>query len=226
MNNLDSALAHCALCEGYTETELLAALRQVTPTRREYARDQVIAIEGEECDSIGIVAQGSLRVERIFPSGKLVLIDLLSAGNSFGEAVLFSEADTYPATLTANEPSSVIFLSREDVVRLCASSPRFLNNFLRLLSNKILMLNRKIKTLSFQTVRQKVAAYLLEEASRQNTLTPLLPYSRRETADLLGLPRPSLSRELAAMQSAGWIDFDRRAFRLLQPEQLEASLQE
>jgi CRP-like cAMP-binding protein len=224
MNDLEAALARCALYEGLSETELMAALRQARPSRREYAKDQVIAIEGEECAAIGIVARGSLRVERIFPSGKLVLIDLLRAGNSFGEAVLFSEADAYPATLTANEPSSVIFLAREDVVRLCAVSPRFLNNFLRLLSDKILMLNRKIKTLSFQSVRQKVAAYLLDEAARQNTTALRLPCSRRETADLLGIPRPSLSRELAALQTAGWIEYDRSSVRLLQPQALEASL--
>jgi CRP-like cAMP-binding protein len=226
MNELETTLAATALFEGFPMSELEGLLAQISPVRRAYTKDQVIAIEGDACDAIGVVAEGSLRVERILPSGKLVIVDLLSQGNSFGEAVLFSAADAYPATLTANEPASILFLSRGEVSWLCSRSPRFLSNFLRLLSDKILMLNRKIKTLSFQSVRQKVANYLLEEAARQKTPILSLASSRREMADLLGIPRPSLSRELAAMQAEGWIEFERRTIRLVRPEKIEASLLE
>jgi CRP-like cAMP-binding protein len=226
MNNLETTLAACALFQGFTHAELQKLLGELSPSRRAYAKDEVIAVEGDECEAIGIILDGSLRVERILPSGKLVIVDYLNAGNSFGEAVLFSEADSYPATLTANEPSSAIFLPREDISGLCCRSSHFLGNFLRLLSDKILMLNRKIKTLSFQSVRQKVANYLLEEAARQKTDLLVLPCLRREMADLLGIPRPSLSRELAAMQAEGWIHFDRRTIRLVQPDRLDDSLQE
>jgi CRP-like cAMP-binding protein len=226
MHDLESALGATALFERVPPSELSELLAQISPGRRAYAKDQVIAIEGDACDAIGVIAEGSLRVERILPSGKLVIVDLLGQGNSFGEAVLFSVADTYPATLTANEPSIVVFLARDEVAGLCSRSPRFLSNFLRLLSDKIRMLNRKIKTLSFQSVRQKVANYLLEEAARQKTFNLTLACSRREMADLLGIPRPSLSRELAALQAEGWIEFERRTVRLVHPEALEASLLE
>jgi CRP/FNR family transcriptional regulator, dissimilatory nitrate respiration regulator len=226
MNDLETALATSALFQGFSDGELADLIRGLAPRRRDYTKDEVVAVEGEECLSIGIIVQGSLRVERILPSGKLVIVDLLNVGNSFGEAVLFSAADAYPATLSANEAASVVFLSREEVAGMCARSPRFLNSFLRLLSDKILMLNRKIKTLSFQSVRQKVANYLLEEAARQAANPLILTGSRQAMADLLGIPRPSLSRELAAMQAEGWIDFDRRTVRLLKPDQLAASLME
>ena len=161
-----------------------------------------------------------------FPSGKTVRVDRLEAGNTFGEAIVFSDQGSYPATLTANEAAAVISLAREEVPALCARSPRFLNNFLRLLSNKILMLNRKIKSLSYQTVRQKVAGYLLDEQARQKAEVLALTGSRRELAESLDIPRPSLSRELAALKAAGWIDYDRRTVRILDPGRLEGCLRD
>jgi CRP-like cAMP-binding protein len=226
MNNLVDALSTCTLFQDLPATELQALAAQLQRSYREYQKEEIIAFEEDECTAIGVVLSGSIRVERIFPSGKTVRVDRLEAGNSFGEAIVFSDQGSYPATLTANEATSVVSLSRAEVPGLCARSPRFLSNFLRLLSNKILMLNRKIKSLAYQTVRQKVAGYLLDEQASQKSEALALPGSRREMAESLDLPRPSLSRELAALKAAGWIDYDRRTVRILDAERLEGCLRD
>jgi CRP-like cAMP-binding protein len=226
MNQLAEMLSSCALFQGLPAGEMQALAAQLQLSYREFQKEEIIAFEEDECTSIGVILRGSIRVERIFPSGKTVRVDRLEAGNCFGEAIVFSDQGSYPATLTANETAAVVSLSKEEVAGLCARSPRFLSNFLRLLSNKILMLNRKIKSLAYQTVRQKVAGFILAEQARQNARLLSLPGTRREMAESLDIPRPSLSRELAALKAEGWIDYDRRTIRILDLERLESCLRD
>jgi CRP-like cAMP-binding protein len=220
-----SALLQCSLFKGFQLDELERTAGATYFDIRDYARGQIVAIEGEACSSIGIVVGGSIVVQRIYASGKQLTIDTLAPGNSFGEAIVFSDLATYPATIIANQEATVVYLAKQDVVSLCAASPVFLTNFMHLLSNKILMLNQKIKSLSYCTVRQKVANFILDQFRRQQAETLHLDVSRGEMADALGIPQPSLSRELIAMREAGWIDFERRTITIKSLESLEYSLE-
>ncbi|MDR3576708.1 MAG: Crp/Fnr family transcriptional regulator [Anaerolineaceae bacterium] len=224
MDPILDAFSCCALFNEYSLAEIKSLVADLQISRHVYDRDEFIAFEEDECPSLGIIAQGSIHVQRIYPSGKSITIDTLQAGSSFGEALIFADDGRYPATLIANEETTVYYLSKDDVIHLCAQSPRFLNSFLKMLSNRVLMLNKKIKGLSFNTVRQKVANYILEEYIHQKSLTLKMIYARHELADALGIPRPSLSRELISLKTAYLIDFNRTEIRILDLEQLEKCL--
>jgi CRP-like cAMP-binding protein len=228
MTNIPSTtfrvLQTCVLFQDIPAEELFTLL-PYSLSLRKYAKSEVIAFEEDTCQAIGIVISGGVFVQRLYASGKTITIDTLGPGSNFGEVVIFSDQNSYPATLSAAEDTTLIFLSKEEVFRLCAVSPVFLRNFMALLSNKILMLNRKIKNLSYQSLRQKIIHLLWEEHRRQGQFTLHLSASRAEMAETLGVPRPSLSRELAAMKSEGLLDFDRQTITLIQPEQLKKHLE-
>ncbi|GAB4566029.1 MAG: Crp/Fnr family transcriptional regulator [Anaerolineae bacterium] len=194
-------------------------------SRRRYAAGEVIAWEGDPCDAIGIVLSGAAHVQRFYPSGKAITISTLGPGESFGEAVVFSHAGHYPATIVAAEDTEVAFLGKRTVLQLCARSEAFLVNLLGVLSDRVLMLNQRVKMLASPSVRQRVAQFLVEEARRQGATDLCFPYTRTQMAEYLGLPQPSLSRELAAMRERGWITFDRRRICILDLEALEDCLE-
>ena len=173
---------------------------------------------------MGIIFNGSVKVERILPSGKTITLDTLGCGASFGEALVFADLNHYPATIQALEFVEVLYLSKTDIIHFCRESDLFLTNFSQLLSNRLLMLNEKVRSLSFTTVRQRVVNYLLEEYRRQKSPQLFLQPSRRAMADFLGIPRPSLSRELAHLQADGLIKFRDRDVFLLSIEHLEQVL--
>lgn len=224
MNQVLQSLLACPLFTGLTEAEMQEIVAQSRLTVRQYQRDQVVAFEDDECDTLGILAEGSIHIQRIFPSGKLITIETFTTGSSFGEALIFSQSNAYPATLIAKEDTTVIYIPRAAVIGFCTQFPRFLANFMSTLSDRILLLNRKIKNLSLGTVRQKVANFILEESHRQKQDEVSLTMTRYELADSLGIPRPSLSRELIAMKDAGWIDFNRKMVQVIDHAALEETL--
>lgn len=217
-------LAACPLFAPLAKHEIESVIAQARFRTQSYESGQIVAFEEDPCTALGIVSSGSIHIQRIYANGKLITIETFQAGDSFGEALMFSDPGVYPATLIAKEATTVLYIDRSDVIRLCSNYPHFLNSFLRTLSNRILLLNRKIKNLSFQSIRQKVANYLLEERLRQKSDRLALTLARHELADSLGIPRPSLSRELIAMKEAGWIDFDRKTITIVDQKALEQAL--
>lgn len=189
-----------------------------------YKKGEIIANEEEECNSLGLVLEGIIEIERIYPSGKQIVLKRLSEGNVFGEALIFSRESNYPSTVVAFTECSIFYIKKEDILKLCTMEEKILNNFISSLSNKILMLNSKIKSISFKSVKHKVINFILEEVKEQHSNTIRLNESKEEIAEILGIPRPSLSRELMNLRNMNYIEFDRNVIKILSIQDLEEEL--
>ncbi len=86
------------------------------------------------------------------------------------------------------------------------------------------MLNKRITNLSQDSIRKKIANYLLEEYKNQGSTTLNIPLTRKRMAELLNIPRPSLSRELGAMKDEGIIQLDKNIIEIVDIQLLEAIL--
>ncbi|WP_294182305.1 Crp/Fnr family transcriptional regulator [uncultured Clostridium sp.] len=221
MKNIYDVLSNCILMKNFSENDIEKLLAKIEYTPRKYSKGEVIAIEELDCSKIGIVIDGNVEVQKTFSSGKVITLGILRESDIFGEVIIFSNRNTYPATITASSSTSVMFISKEDILKLCNIFPMFLKNFMSLLSDKILMLNKKLKNISYETIRQKISSYILEEYHQQKNLKIYLNCTRKEMADQLGIPRPSLSRELINMKKDNLIDFNKNLIFIKDIDSLE-----
>lgn len=152
------------------------------------------------------------------------MLNRLNEGDVFGEALVFSKARTYPATVISLNESKVLFIDKSDILKILTKEEKVLENFISLLSNKVFILNSKIKSISFKSVRQKVIGYILNEVKEQKSNSIMLKNTKEEIAALLAIPRPSLSRELINLRNLGYIKFDRKKITVLDIESLEEEL--
>ncbi|ENK1242893.1 Crp/Fnr family transcriptional regulator [Clostridium sporogenes] len=223
-NNIFFILSKCILFRNFEEKCIEKILKNINYKVKDYKKDEVIAIEGDSCSTIGIILDGSIEIQKLFSSGKTVTITSLIKGDIFGEVIVFSSMNKYPSTILSTFNSKIMFISKEDIVKLCSLDPLILNNLMGLLSNKILMLNKKVRNLSYETIRQKISSFLLEQYSEQNSLTIKLNVSRKALAEIFGIPRPSLSRELINMKNDNLIDFEKNIIIIKDLEALEEIL--
>lgn len=224
MKDLINVLKQCILMKGFKENDIEELFKSISYSINSFSKGEIVALEGSDCSSIGIVLKGSIEVQKIYASGKTITISKLNEGHIFGEVIIFSNRNTYPATIASPENSKIMFISRENMLKLCSMNSKFLNNFMALLSNKILMLNNKLRNISYQTIRQKVASYILEEYEIQKKSNISLNCTKKEMAEQLGIPRPSLSRELINMKDEGIIDFVKSTITILDLDMLEEIL--
>lgn len=221
MKDIIKILKQCILMKGFSEDIIEETIKEVNYSINTYSKGEIIALEDSHCYSIGIVLKGSVEVQKIYASGKTITMSKLEVGNIFGEVIIFSNKSTYPATIAASENCRIMFISKENILRLCSLNSTFLSNFMTLLSNKILMLNKKLRNISYQTIRQKIASYIFDEYKSQNKLTISLKCTKKEMSEQLGIPRPSLSRELINMKDEGIIDFEKSIITIVDLESLE-----
>ncbi len=213
-----NSLSTCTLFHNINTEELQGMLVCLNPRVSSYKKNECITIAGEQFTGLGLVLSGEVAVTKEDAAGSRVILTVLGPGDLFGEMAAFSEIRVWPATVVAQEDCSVMFLEPEKIVGYCedrCESHRLLiRNMLRIISEKALLLNRKVEYLAIKSLRGKISAYLLELHKKTGTTTFMLPLNRSELADFLNVSRPSLSREMGRMRDEGMIEFYRASIRI------------
>lgn len=219
------ALVNNPLFRGITPERLFADLEEISFHTRSYKKGEILAQQGAVCNRLVILTKGSVRGEMIDYSGCLIKVEDIAAPRAIAPLFLFGEENRYPVEVTANEPTEVIELPKSSVLRLFRKNEQFLENYMNLSANYARTLSDKLFFMSFKTIRQKLASYLLRLYKQQQQTHITLDRSQQELSDYFGVSRPSLARELAHMQEDGLLIADRKHITILQKEQLVRLIQ-
>jgi CRP/FNR family transcriptional regulator, dissimilatory nitrate respiration regulator len=186
-----------------------------------YGKEDIIFIEDDVCTTLSIVLDGSVEIQKIDSSGKVLTVAQFTDGDTFGENLIFGDRNLYPMTVVSKSKTIVLHLPKASVVKLCQINTSFLNEFLKTLSNRAVNLSSKLKEVTLKTIRQKVCEFLLMRYSQTNSTTIKLSMSKKEWADKIGVQRPSLSRELIKLKDEGIINFDKDTIEILDLDAVE-----
>ena len=202
------ALTNNPLFRGITPEKLSANLEEISFHTRSYRKGEILARQGDVCNRLVILTKGSVRGEMIDYSGRLIKVEDIAAPRALAPLFLFGEENRFPVEVTANE------------LELFRRNEQFLENYMNLSANYARTLSDKLFFMSFKTIRQKIASYLLRLCKQQQQLQITLDRSQQELSDYFGVSRPSLARELSHMQEDGMIIADRKQITILQKEWL------
>ena len=218
-------LVNNPLFRGITPERLFADLEEISFHTRSYKKGEILAQQGAVCNRLVILTKGSVRGEMIDYSGRLIKVEDIAAPRAIAPLFLFGEENRYPVEVTANEPTEVIELPKSSVLSLFRKNEQFLENYMNLSANYARTLSDKLFFMSFKTIRQKLASYLLRLYKQQQQTHITLDRSQQELSDYFGVSRPSLARELAHMQEDGLLIADRKHITILQKEELVRLIQ-
>ena len=203
-----------------SKEEILNLFANINYNIKKYSKNDIIAIEGDICTSIGLILDGNVDIKRTLGS-KVIHLSSFSKGDVFGEVIAFSDINLYPATVIANSLCEVMFISKNDFIKFCTCNEEFLSMFLNTLTNKIFLLNNSITNLTFTSIRQKICNFLINEFKIQKSKNIKLNMTKDKLAESLGITRPSLSRELINMKNLSLISYDRNNILILDLEKIE-----
>lgn len=208
-------IKNCNLFQQLDKEEIEAICDTLPHKIVKYAKGETIFDEGEHCEALGLVLKGKIELSTFFVSGDVSNLITLGPSDIFGEAILFSPKDDYPISITAVTACEILYLNKQTLIHTMEEHPIFLENYLNLLSRKLLFLNDKFKLLSLSTIRGKIAHVLIKLSKEQNSMTVKLPFSKEKMALHICTRRPSLSRELSKMKHDGLIDYDKSIVKIL-----------
>ena len=205
-----AVLATCPLFKGVPVGELATLLGPASPTVRDFGRGSILLLAGCSYTSLWVLLEGSVSAEMMGVSGKTVRIELISAPEPLASAMLFAPENNLPVTVRAFEDSRALTLPRETVIGLCQKNRAFLLNYLADSGSRIAAFSERFRLLQFATLRERLADWILRQAMRAGGREFTLPSSKEKLAEVFGVTRPSLSRELSAMARDGLVSVDGR----------------
>lgn len=181
-----------------------------------YGKNNIIHFSGEVCRKLEIILSGHVSVERIDEAGNLMTIAEFYGGEILGGNLLFSKNPYYPMSVTARQPTIVLEIEKERLLKLFSANPAFLRSYLSFVADHTTILGERIQYYVGKTIRECVMAYLEHERQKQNSNKILLPITKKAWAERIGVSRTSLSRELAKMRKDGLILYDAKSVTLLE----------
>ena len=90
-----------------------------------------------------------------------------------------------------------------------------IRNLLRIVASKNIQMNKKLRILAHKTTREKLLAYLTDQAKQAHSRTFTIPLSRQDLADYIGAERSAMSAELGKLVKEGVLRTRKNSFELL-----------
>lgn len=226
MKNIDfDILSRCPLFIGVAATHLKILFDDLHFTLRRYEAGTTIANAGQEVTALMIVLSGSVRGEMSDFNGKVIKIEDIEAPRPLAVAFLFGTSACFPVHIVANNDAELLVIPRDQVVKMLQKNGLVLRHFMDNISSRAQFLSEKLRFLSFQSLKGKVAQYLSELMRNQGTLITL-PMNQEELAGLMGVTRPSLSRTLRELNELGIIESRAKTIRIINAQALAELVRE
>lgn len=219
MEEYISILKKTQLFAGVEEDDIREMLGCLQARPAAYQKSEYVFRQGETLHHITILARGKLHIQRDDYWGNRSIINVIGAGDMFGEAYAFPGSGPILTDVIAVEDSTVIFFDVIRVLTVCSSACRFhtmaVQNLFSAISAKNRNLVQKLGHMSKRSTREKLISYLSEEAKKQNTSSITIPFNRQQLADFLSVDRSAMSNELCKMRDEGLLTFNKNRFSLL-----------
>jgi CRP/FNR family transcriptional regulator, dissimilatory nitrate respiration regulator len=205
--NYINTLKNTTLFKNFTEGDIISLFGRVPYKIEHYNKSDIILAEDEACNTLNLILEGSIEVQKMDSTGKVLIIAEFGTGEIFGEMLIFADRNTSPINAISKNKTAVLHMNKNAVIGLCQNNSSFLMEYLRIISNKAMILNLKLKEVTLKTIRQKICEFILSQYKEQKSLTIHLNMTKKDWADKIGVQRPSLSRELIKMKEEGIIEY-------------------
>lgn len=136
----------------------------------EYDKGQIIHLHNELCQSVDIVLDGQVSVQKIEENGNILIINTFLKGDIIGANLLFSSRNYYPMTIFASTKATILHLRKERIIDICQNDIRFLTYLIKTISDTTSILVDKIDMIALKTIRRRIMDFLKYEYLIQKTL--------------------------------------------------------
>jgi CRP/FNR family transcriptional regulator, cyclic AMP receptor protein len=200
--------------EGLEEStiERLAALCRM----RQLAAGETLFVKGDAGDGLYGIRRGRIRIETTTSSGDSLTLNMLGAGDLFGEIALF-DGQSRTADAVAAEPSELFVLRRADFLTLLGKDPQIAIRVIEFLCQRLRWVSDRLEEATLLPLPIRLARRLMRLGQDFGSEVNI---SQEQLANYVGAARESVNRQLQIWRRAGLIDLRRGRILLLDMQKL------
>ena len=167
---------------------------------------------------------GDIKLYRLAPNGSEKVIELIRAGQTFAEAVMFMHGNIYPVNAQALSSSQLVRIDMEVYRDLLEHSSGTSLKILGYMSQRLHGLVQEIEQVSLQNAKIRVIQFLLRELPEGAEVPYIIQWSAPKTvlASRLSIRPETFSRTLQQLSQEGLIKVDKKSLEILNIEKLKA----
>jgi CRP/FNR family transcriptional regulator len=211
-----------AICAGLSGDELNALNRM--GRRRQLQPGERLFGEGDEAVLVANVISGLFKLSAGTAEGGEQILGLAFPSDFVGQPFASDQSFDVEALTEAQ----VCVFPQADFKRFAGEHPNLEHRLLERTMSELDRARRWMVLLGRMTAEQRVASFILEMHERSRSAGQrhpgeewMLPLSRQQIADLLGLTIETVSRQINAFRRRGWIELSGpRRVRVLAQEEL------
>ncbi|NEW81202.1 MAG: Crp/Fnr family transcriptional regulator [Mariniphaga sp.] len=211
------------LFKGLETEDINSLINNSSHQIKQFSNKEVLAYAGEKVEKAMILLEGKLQGEMIDFAGNSLKIEEMEPPQMVAAAFLYGPQSVFPVNLSAISEGKMLIIFKNDFTQLLSADQRVLSNYLNIISGKAQFLSRKITFLSFKTIKEKIAYYLLQNFKTGNQVV-IINQSQKGLAEMLGVARPSLARTISEMESDRLIKWERNQVEILDLKSLQGIL--
>jgi CRP/FNR family transcriptional regulator, dissimilatory nitrate respiration regulator len=193
-------------------------------TLRRLTRGEIVFRAGDPCNEFFVIVTGQVKLFMLAADGREKVVELMGAGQSFGEAIMFTDRPYFLNSQVLAD-SLLLSVSKQAVIAEILRDHRFALRMLGGMSHRMHGLVRDVETYALHSGRQRVIRYLLRDQVFDSTGTTALrtvslPASKATVSSRLSLTPEYFSRVLHELEAQGLIEIDGRDIRILDARRL------
>jgi CRP/FNR family cyclic AMP-dependent transcriptional regulator len=174
---------------------------------KRFARGAVIVSQGDDTDTLYVIASGRTKVCISDDEGKEVIVSLMGPGDYFGEMSL---VDDHPrsASIEALEPSELVVVGKDEFKASLARNFDMSLAFMRCLVGRLRSADKKIETLALMDVYGRVARALVDmsESCPDGRRVIRRRVTKQDIARMIGASREMVSRVMKDLVEMGEVE--------------------
>jgi CRP-like cAMP-binding protein len=180
-------------------------MRKTSPGIKSWNKDEVMFQKGDNLNYIYLLVKGLAVCEIMGANGKVLRVDEFRTTDIIGASFAFGNDNQLPYNVIAKEHSKALVVKKGEFKRRFFHDERVMNNLLNIISRWSQRQINRLKLLGINTLRGKVAYFLLECAYNNRYVSYKLDKTQSEMAEMFGVARQSVSRILKEFQQNKWI---------------------
>lgn len=183
-------------------------------TVKQYKKGVTVHHQHDSCNNLDVVRSGRLIAYSLSENGSAVTMFEFAKNSIIGANLLFGESHAYPLNIYSVSDCALLHIALEAVVEFLHDY-HFTMQYIKSLSLNSQGMNKKIAMFTQKTLRENLLDYIRQQSVLQNSSNVVLPISKKELSDYLGVQRPSLFREFKKLKDEKILAVNNRTIKIL-----------
>lgn len=177
---------------------------------------------GDEFSDLMVLRKGTVAIESVGRSGRVLEVDRFDAPELIFPCVTFSDEPVLDVDLIAATEVEILLIRRDVFFDYLWEDKERAISFFGYLGKQFSRIVRRLSDVILSDLREKVANYILQLREVQGSDEVTMPHTREELARRFGATRPSISRVFSGLSEEGIIQIRRSKVKILDFDALRA----